>query len=90
MFTVLAERVVTLLAEVPAVFLHDVESDLAQSNHPLMVLAEPSTLALAIIGAGVFAVTQRARRKRQRTTHVARIGKKDSQKADEIPKRGAA
>lgn len=89
MFTGFAEHAVALLADVAQIYPLGADADLSPSSHPLMVLAEPSTLALTIIGAGVLAITQRARRRRHRVAHVPHTAK-SSQKAGEIPTRGAA
>lgn len=92
MFTGFVEHAVALLADVAPIYPVGAEADLIQSSHPLMVLAEPSTLALAIIGVGVLAVSHRVRRAKRRYTHSsqARYAKQSVSHVSEPPKRGAA
>ncbi len=92
MFTGFAEHTVNLLAEVAPIFPLGGDADLAQSGHPLMVLAEPSTLTLAMIGAGVMAVSYRVRRSKQwhSRSSQTKCVKKDASHIGEQPRRGAA
>lgn len=91
MFTGFAEHVVTLLAGAAAFYPLGADAESVPA-HPLLVLAEPSTLTLAIIGAGVMAVSHRVRRTKRLNAQSSQstYAKKNASHADEQPRRGAA
>lgn len=90
MFTAFVVSAIALFAEAALLDPSGTDAGLAEPSHPLMVLAEPSSFALAVIGIGLMTITHRFRRAKRRYANALPSSKTAPPEVVERPKRGAA